>query len=317
MSGRRESLGGFLTKREALDWSTAIEAEIRAGKAGKWPAKTLSDALDRYEREITPGKASSANELKRFTALRRDFPALCSRLLTEITPDDLANWVRERLKTVKPATVKRESHSFSNVWTVAAREWRWCPVESPWTFTRVPNDGPPRDRRVSWQEVRRIVRRLGYVTGLPPTSMQAEVAYAFLLALMTAMRSGELLGLTPDAVDIQNRVVTLAHHKTLRYTGRARHVPITRQAARLFAVLLTRGAVFTVSDSSRDALFRKITAQLGIDGLRFHDSRAEALTLLARKVDVLTLQRISGHLDLNQLGSTYYRESAADIAKRL
>lgn len=317
MAGRRESQAGFLTKREALDWSTALEAEIRAGLAGKWPAKTLADALERYEREITPGKASSANELKRFAALRRDFPALCAKLLTDITPEDLAGWVRERLKTVKPATVKRESHSFSNVWTVAAKEWRWCPVESPWTFVRVPSDGPPRDRRVKWQEVRRIVRRLGYVTGFPPTSMQAEVAYAFLLALRTAMRSGELLGLTPGAVDIPNRVVTLAHHKTLRYTGRARHVPITKQAARLFGVLLSRGVVFQVSDSSRDALFRKITAQLGIDGLRFHDSRAEALTLLARKVDVLTLQRISGHLDLNQLGSTYYRESAADIAKRL
>jgi hypothetical protein len=35
------------------------------------------------------------------------------------------------------------------------------------------------------------------------------------------------------------------------------------------------------------------------------------------RLDVLTLQRISGHIDINQLASAYYRESAADIAKRL
>jgi len=43
---------------------------------------------------------------------------------------------------------------------------------------------------------------------------------------------------------------------------------------------------------------------------------AEALTRLSRKVDILTLQRISGHIDINQL-SAYYRETPADIAKRL
>lgn len=54
-----------------------------------------------------------------------------------------------------------------------------------------------------------------------------------------------------------------------------------------------------------------------IEDLHFHDSRAEALTRLARKVDVMTLARISGHKDLRVLLETYYRESAADIAKRL
>ncbi|MFP3656085.1 integrase, partial [Burkholderia sp. SIMBA_052] len=51
--------------------------------------------------------------------------------------------------------------------------------------------------------------------------------------------------------------------------------------------------------------------------LHFHDSRAEALTRMSRKVDVMTLARISGHADLRILQRTYYRESAADIAARL
>lgn len=35
-----------------------------------------------------------------------------------------------------------------------------------------------------------------------------------------------------------------------------------------------------------------------IEDLHFHDARAEALTLLARRVDVLTLAKISGHKDI-------------------
>ena len=40
-------------------------------------------------------------------------------------------------------------------------------------------------------------------------------------------------------------------------------------------------------------------------------------TLLARRVDVMTLARISRHKDLRILLNTYYRESAEDIAARL
>jgi len=54
-----------------------------------------------------------------------------------------------------------------------------------------------------------------------------------------------------------------------------------------------------------------------IPDLRFHDARASALTRLARREDVMTLARISGHTDLNQLLKSYYRESASEIAARL
>ncbi len=79
---------------------------------------------------------------------------------------------------------------------------------------------------------------------------------------------------------------------------------------------LREEAEMLVRYSSRDALFRKALGRLKIEDLHFHDARGEALTRLSRKVDILTLQRISGHIDINQL-SAYYRETPADIAKRL
>lgn len=64
-------------------------------------------------------------------------------------------------------------------------------------------------------------------------------------------------------------------------------------------------------------LFSKLCKQQLIKGLEFRDSRATALTLMSRKMDILTLARISRHKNLDLLRSTYYRETAEDIAARI
>ena len=78
-----------------------------------------------------------------------------------------------------------------------------------------------------------------------------------------------------------------------------------------------RDAYFTISSASIDVLFRKVRYYLMLENLHFHDSRADALTRMARKMDVMTLARVSGHRDLRQLLDAYFRESASDIAKRI
>lgn len=94
-------------------------------------------------------------------------------------------------------------------------------------------------------------------------------------------------------------------------TGRV-EVPVGRVAAKL----LNRPP-FQVGANEASTLFAKLTKQLLIDGLTFHDTRASALTWLARKVDVMTLARISRHRDLKMLMDHYYRETATEIASRL
>jgi integrase len=163
-----------------------------------------------------------------------------------------------------------------------------------------------------WREIRAMLRRLNYLTSRPPGTVMEEVAYAWLIALRTGLRAAEVRLITPQTTDLAARVVTLHDHKTKHLTGRARHVPINRQAARL----ITLCPEFTVKAGSLDALFRKARDACGLAGFTFHDSRATALTLLSRRVDILTLQRISGHRDINQL-TVYYRESSASIAARL
>lgn len=90
-----------------------------------------------------------------------------------------------------------------------------------------------------------------------------------------------------------------------------------KQASRLLGVLAGRGRYFSMSPSQVDGLWRKQRDKMLIEDLHIHDTRAEALTRLARRYDVLTLSRISGIKDLRTLNERYYRERADQIAARL
>jgi len=309
----------FVTKKAAELWAAEQERQIVDGQVSRYPRKTVRDALDHYADTVSPTKASAKAETLRFQALIRDFPALADKLLSDVTPADIAAWRDAMLKRVKPSTVKRTANSIRAVWTLAHREWGWC-GESPFASVTIPADGPPRDRVAGWREIRRILRRCDYVTHHPPVSGLQNVAWAFLVALRTGMRAGEILSLQVSSVS--GSVVTV-RHKTQHLTGRPRSVPLTPQGQRLVSELVSfaqargRTALFGIKSASLDAQFRKVTAALLIEGLTFHDSRRTALTHLSRKVGAMDLAKISGHRNLSLLLNVYYGVTAQDIARKL
>jgi integrase len=304
----------FDTKAAAADWAATEEAALLAVKRGAYPRKSLSAAIERYVAEVSSRKRGERHEALRLAALERDFPHLAAMQLNDIDTPHMAAWRDARLKVVSAGSVQRDINLLSNLFTVARDEWRWC-GKSPFTGMRRPGNNPARTRRVLPREVKRLCRWLGYRTGRVHTKQQ-EVALAFLVGLRTGMRAGEVLSLSDATVSLQRRVASVAH-KTQHITGKPRDVPLSRQAVRLLSQVAGRGKFFSVGSASLDALFRKARDALLLSDLHFHDSRAEALTRLARKVDVMTLARISGHKDLRTLMDVYYREAASDIAARM
>ena len=299
----------YPTKAAAHAWGVQQEADILASDTGAYPRRTFADALDEYVAKISAKKAGERSERLRAEALKRNFPVLVGKQLSALTATDMAAWRDARLAVVSKGSVQREIAFLSHVFTKARTEWKWM-GESPFVGVQPPGDNPPRDRIPTMSEVRRILRWLGYITGEQPRSKQAEVAFAFLLSLRTGMRAGEVLQLGPKTV--QGNVATVTHKMQYK-TGKPRRVPLSRHAVRLL-----RGFPgFTVSSGSLDALFRKARDALLIHDLHFHDARASALTRFSRKVDVLTLARISGHKDLKILLAVYYRVSAEDIGAKL
>jgi integrase len=315
--GAARDSGTFRTMREAKAWASIREAEIRAEKDLP-PAElhTVADMFREYVEKVSSGKKGERTETLRLKAFAKDFPELAAMKLADFKTPQLVQWRDARLKKVKPGSVVRDINLIRNVFYTARDEWHWI-AHNPFTGFKVPQDGAPRDRRVDpWKEVRPLCRALGYVSGKVPVTKSHEVALALLVALRTAMRAGEILQLGKDNCDLKKRVATVTH-KMQHVTQKPRAIPLTRHGVRLLRPLAEREHFFTIDSASLDALFRKAKGRLKIEGLHFHDSRAEALTRLARRVDVLTLSKISGHTDLRMLSAVYYRESAEDIAARI
>lgn len=305
----------FDKKQQAQVWMGRTEEEFRLGLA-RASSKTLGDALGRYGREVSPTHRGERWEALRLAAWARS--KLGALALDKLSPDDLGAWRDERLAVVSAGTVRREFALLSGVLETARREWRWLAV-NPAKDVRKPPAPQARSRRVAEAEERAMLKALGHEPGRRPAKLTQEVAVAFLLSLETGMRASEIVGLEWDRVHLDRRFLTLAVTKN----GRSRDVPLTKTAVEILQTMEPGdGMVFGLTPAMLDALWRKTrdraTRDLpSLSTLHFHDARAEALTRLARRVDVLTLSKISGHLDLKMLSRVYYRESAEDIAARL
>jgi integrase len=279
------------TKREAQAWAMAEEAHAKAGKRGH----TLSMAIAEYLERVSSKKASQKWEAHRLASI---LTSLGDLPLAEIQAPQLAAWRDKRLQTVSGSTVLREVNLLRNLFNVARLEWRWI-EHQPFAGVKMPKENQPRTAIWTWQLIKRVLRA-------PRHGKTAEMQLAFHIALRTGMRLQEVLS-SPSAFDAKRRVVAIRTK-----TEQRAEIPIGRIAAKLLS-----GAQFTVSPNEGSVLFGKLCRELLIDGLTFHDSRATALTLLARKVDVLTLAKISRHKDIRLLSTVYYRESADQIAARI
>lgn len=100
--------------------------------------------------------------------------------------------------------------------------------------------------------------------------------------------------------------------------GNPRDVPLSPAALEILDRLPRDGAlVFNLRESQVDALFRKAVKRAMVEDLHFHDSRREATSRMARKLDVMELARVTGHKDLRILHQVYYQPKVEDLAAKL
>lgn len=287
------------TKREAQAWALKKEAELDSlGQSG---GKTFLIAVTHYLKTVSPTKREGTLEWER----RRFAPMLEyfgeTTRLSQIGSDRIGQWRDHRLQTVTGSTVQREANLLRHMFTLAVDEWRWLD-RNPFKGVRLPKENLARAQLWRWQEIKRVLRagqRSGGKTG--------EMALAFHIALRTGMRLQEVLNAPPN-FDAARRVVTVR----TKTSERGEEIPIGRIAAKLL-----KDARFTVGPNEGSTLFSKLTKSLMITGRTFHDARATALTLLAKKVDVMVLARISRHKDISLLHRVYYRTTAAEIATKI
>lgn len=305
----------FPLKKQAQAWADLREAEIVQGRLGILPKHTLGEALRRFRLEKAPARRGGRWEVNRLLLLERDpvarlaLPSLNSSHLSELRDREFA---RKHPKTGKPiegTTVRRIFSLLSSVFK-ACREWKWL-AHNPFQDFERPKPKRGRRRGVRQHEIEAIVKALGFKEA-PPVTFAQQAAIEFLLAVETAMRDGEILSL--EWPQVFEKKVTLLETKN----GDERDVALSPRARELLGYM--RGIdpvrVFTVAAGNRDQLFRDARVAAKLSGFTFHDSRSEGISRLAKKLDILELQRMVGHRDLNSL-RYYYQDRAEDVADKL
>ncbi len=157
----------FDTKAEAEAWASVIESEIARGVfVSRAEAKntTLAEALDRYEREVTPKKKSRSDERYKLGAWRSS--TLAARSLASIRGKDLAAWRDAELTSGSATgTVRRKLALLAHVFKVARKEWDMESLASPVDAIQLPPPGQARDRPLVGEACPPFLRRAGLRRG--------------------------------------------------------------------------------------------------------------------------------------------------------
>jgi len=275
----------FDTKGEAEAWAKITEAEMVRGvyfSQKEAESTTLSGALDRYEREISSIKKGYQQEKKRIRSWKAH--PLAKRFLATIQGKDIAEYRDARIRSGSSAnTVRLDLAVISHLFEIARKEWGMEGLKNPVKSIRLPSPPSGRDRRLQPGELEKLLECLS-----------EEMSQVVRFALETAMRRGELAGMTWDMVDLKKRTVTLPETKN----GQKRIVPLSSVAVTILKDRLsTRRIDGKVWDIGLDAIsqdFAKACQKAEIPGLHFHDLRHEAtsrlfeLGLRAEKVKEIT-----------------------------
>jgi integrase len=200
-SGKRVRRSTGTTKRKE---AKALEAKwkLETHQQQQWgmqPARTFDELMVNYLRETQTEKQSAERDRYSTKQLRRAFTTIS---LDEIGPTEIAEYKRMRKRDgVKQSTVAKELRLLSSAINHARREWGWDVPNA--VQGRCPPESPGRIRWITEKEAMNLIAAA--------RSKRAPWLVDFIeLGLSTGMRSGEMLKLTWDRVDLSQRLIYLS-----------------------------------------------------------------------------------------------------------
>lgn len=300
----------FDSLSEARRYETDSKARLARGEFYDTRAAentTLADALERYLREVSVHKKGRGYSINQSQARQICMHPISLLPLARIRPADIARYRDTRLKSVGANTVRLELALISHLYTVAIEAWDMEYLQNPVRRSSRPSvTGTARDRRlVDDEEVRLLDAAMAY----------NQRAHALIVvAIETAMRRGELAGLTWK--DIDRNIARLTDTKN----GESREVPLSSRALAAIQSLprqLHDDRIFGLTDDAISTMMTRVCRRAGIEGLRFHDLRHEATSRFFEKgLNPMQVAAITGHKTLQML-KRYTHLRAEDLAKML
>jgi integrase len=300
----------FINKVDAERWAKQTEVELDKGSfvnLGLAERTTFAEIIERYILEVLPTMRGGKADYIRLKALARRPIAKLS--MVSLTPQKIAQHRDERLKEIAPATVIRELSYFSSIITYARKEWG-ININNPITLVSKPKNPQGRCRILDAAETNALFEALK-----PAGRRSIWMLPLVKLALETAMRRSELLGLRWEHIDFSRRTIFLQ----LTKNGTSRTVPLSTHAIQILTQMPRNldGRVFPVKHEVVSQAFNRARKYAGVKDIRFHDLRHMAITRLAEKLpNLIELSAVSGHKSLTML-KRYYHPNPEQLAEKL
>lgn len=287
MSGGRARSATFKTRAEALAWVREAAFELSQLPASRDERITIAEVIERYIKDVIPLRGSGKIEAQRLSMITRQ--PLASLRITSISKSDLSRYRDSRLQLVKTNTLVREMGLLRSVLATAIDDWG-LNVPNPLSDFRIKREPDQRFRRLGQGELEKL---LTTHCGNPFTKPAA------LLSLETAMRLGEILSIEWCHLDHQNGFVELKRSKN----GYGRIIPLTETAIGVIEELCRDGdLLFPVKPDTLKLSWRRLVRRAGIQDLRFHDLRHEAISrLLEKGLTIPEAASVSGHRTASML----------------
>jgi integrase len=257
---------------------------------------SLADLIIRYRDTVTPKKRGADAERRALQAFLRQ--AICEKRLSELSSSDFANYRDQRLNSAKAATVKRMLAVLHHIFGTARDEWQLPFKENPLDKVKLNCPSNRRERRLRDGELERIIEAA-------KKTRNRVILPIILFALETGLRRSEILSARWLHLDQDKRLLRLPVTKN----GHSRSIPLSLSALALLQGLRREKdkeddeeRIFPVTANGLRLSWERLRNRAGIDGLRFHDLRHEAISrFFETGLTAPEVALMSGHRDMRML----------------
>jgi len=280
---------GTANRREAEKFLALRVSEAQRGVYVKPVQVPLTELWERYSAWAQAHKRSWKRDVQMFGHLQN---FLGTAMLTAITPLRVEAYQQSRVREVSPATVNRETALLKHMFNMAER-WDMYHGSNPVRLVRFLPENNLQFRTIGEDDEQRLLEA-------SPPYLQELI----LFAINTGLRFGDLIDLTWEEVDIEEKRLSLIMGKTRRRL----EIPLNETA---FSIVLEKRAVrhgpyvfYNPGTGDRfydlKAGFRAILKRAGLTGITWHTLRHTFASRLTRSgVDLVTVKELLGHSTIN------------------
>ena len=293
----------------ARRWAKTTEADMERRLPVCIPNPfTVGELLERHELEVIPSHKGNQRAIYKSRTLRK---YLYQIRLCDLSPSDVRQYRDIRLKTISPATLRRELAVLSSAINHASKEWGIFSSTNPVTAISIPRTADSCTRKLEASEENRLL-----------SASTGELRRIIVIALESGMRRGEILNIRKCHINftLQTLLIPLTKADTPRTIPlSSRAVVSLREQIGISGNIapIREAPLFSLLPDSLSQAFRRLCRRLDIQNLHFHDLRHEATSRLFEKgLNPVEVATITGHKDTKML-MRYTHLRAEDLVEKL